>query len=98
MIIAHFTKYRLFLGWFQVMSVISWLVSGSFRWLELVPGRFSFYQLHTPSYKKQSIGQQGRSLEILWVEENWENNVTTAMLKPWIPRGTNYTKYLLLAS
>ena len=30
------------------------------------------------------MGQQGLTLEILWVEENWENNVTTAMLKSWI--------------
>ena len=27
----HFAKYWLFLGWFQVMSVVSWLVSGNFR-------------------------------------------------------------------
>ena len=25
--IAHFRGYQLFLGWFQVMSVVSWLVS-----------------------------------------------------------------------
>ena len=41
-IIAHFTKYRLFLDWFQVMLVVSWLVSGSFRWFQVVLGRFSF--------------------------------------------------------
>ena len=28
--------------------------------------------------------RRGISLEILWVEENWENNVTFAMLKSWI--------------
>ena len=28
--------------------------------------------------------RRGISLEILWVEENWENNVTFAMLKIWI--------------
>ena len=27
----HFAKYWLCLGWFQVMSVVSWLVSGNFR-------------------------------------------------------------------
>ena len=32
---------------------------------------------------KNSVGQQGRTLEILCVEENWENNVTTVMLKAW---------------
>ena len=46
---AHFKGYRLFPGWFQVMSVVSWLVSdsscmvsGSFRWFQVVPGRSSF--------------------------------------------------------
>ena len=44
-IIAHFTKYRLFLDWFQVMLVVSWLVSGSFRWFRSfqVVSRFSKY-------------------------------------------------------
>ena len=37
MIMAHFAKYWLFLGWFQVMSVVSWLVSGNFQ---IVSGRF----------------------------------------------------------
>ena len=32
---------------------------------------------------KNSVGQQGRTLEIMCVEENWENNVTTVMLKAW---------------
>ena len=43
---AHFRGYRLFPGWFQVMSVVSWLVSdsscmvpGGFRWFQVVPGR-----------------------------------------------------------
>ena len=46
---AHFRGYRLFPGWFQVMSVVSWLVSdsswmvsGGFRWFQFVPGRSSF--------------------------------------------------------
>ena len=93
---AHFTKYWLFLGWFQVMSVVSWLVSGSFRWFQDVPGCFSFQQVHRRSYKKQCIGQQGPTLEILLAEEKWENNVTTAMLNMKImdPKGTNYTKNL----
>ena len=46
---AHFIGYRLFPGWFQVMSVVSWpfsdssfKVSGSFRWFQVVPGRSSF--------------------------------------------------------
>ena len=46
---AHFRGYQLFSGWFQVMSVVSWLVSdsswmvsGSFRWFQVVPGRSSF--------------------------------------------------------
>ena len=34
MIMAHFKKYGLFLGWFQVMSVVFWFVSGSFLWVE----------------------------------------------------------------
>ena len=55
MIMAHFTKYWLFLDWFQVMSVVSWLVPGSFRWLQVVTGRFSFYQIHRPSWKQRYI-------------------------------------------
>ena len=46
---ANFRGYRLFPGWFQVMSVVSWLVSdsscmvsGGFRWFQVVPGRSSF--------------------------------------------------------
>ena len=46
---AHFRGYRLFPGWFQVMSVVSrfvsdssWMVSGGFRWFQVVPGRSSF--------------------------------------------------------
>ena len=46
---AHFSGYRLFPGWFQVMSVVSWLVSdsfwmvsGGFKWFQVVPGRSSF--------------------------------------------------------
>ena len=42
---AHFRGYRLFSFWFQVMPVVSWLVSdrswivsGSFRWFQVVPG------------------------------------------------------------
>ena len=44
--------------------------------------------------------QKFRNLETLLVEENWENNVTTAMPK-WSkimdPKGKNYTKYLPIA-
>ena len=46
---AHFRGFRLFAGWFQVMSVVSWLVldsswmvSGGFRWFQVVPGLSSF--------------------------------------------------------
>ena len=46
---ANFRGYRLFPGWFQVMSVVSrfvsdssWMVSGGFRWFQVVPGRSSF--------------------------------------------------------
>ena len=46
---AHFRGYWLFSGWFQVMSVVSWLVShsfwmvsGSFRWFQVVPGHSLF--------------------------------------------------------
>ena len=49
---AHFAKYRLFRGWFQVLSVVSWLVSGSFGWFQVVPGRLLFKQVHRRSYKK----------------------------------------------
>ena len=56
MIMAHFAKYRLFRGWFQVLSVVSWLVSGSFGWFQVVPGRLLFKQVHRRSYKKQSMG------------------------------------------
>ena len=77
------------------ISVISWLVSGDasrflacLRQFYIVSGRSrSFLVLISTSrrsYKKQCIGQQGRTLEILWVEENWENNATTAMLNSWI--------------
>ena len=47
---ADFRGYRLFPGWFQVMSVVSWLVldsswmfSGGFRWFQVVPGCSSFW-------------------------------------------------------
>ena len=44
--------------------------------------------------------QKFRNLETLLVEENWENNVTTAMPK-WSkimdPKGKYYTKYLPIA-
>ena len=47
---AHFRGYQFFSGWFQVISVVSWLVSdslwivtGGFRWIQVVPGRSSFY-------------------------------------------------------
>ena len=46
---ANFRGYRLFPGWFNVMSVVSWFVSGSssmvsggFTWFRVVPGRCSF--------------------------------------------------------
>ena len=46
---AHFRGFRLFPGWFQVMPVVSWLVSdsswilsGGFRWFQVV-SRFSKY-------------------------------------------------------
>ena len=46
---AHFRGFRLFPGWFQLMSVVSWLVSdsfwmvsGGFKWFQVVPGRSSF--------------------------------------------------------
>ena len=29
-------------GWFQVMPVVSWLVSGGFRWFQVVPDRSLF--------------------------------------------------------
>ena len=47
--IAHFRGFRLFPSWFQVRSVvswvvsdISWMISGGFRWFQVVPGRSSF--------------------------------------------------------
>ena len=46
---AHFRGYQFFSGWFQVISVVYWLVSdslwiviGGFRWFQVVPGRSSF--------------------------------------------------------
>ena len=39
---AHFRGYRLFPGWFQVMPVVSWLVSDSF-WM--VSGGFRLFQV-----------------------------------------------------
>ena len=43
---AHFIGYGLFPDWFQVMSIVSWLVSdsswmvsGGFRWFQVVLGR-----------------------------------------------------------
>ena len=39
---GSFYENRLFLGWFKVMPVVSWLVSGSFIWFQVVPGLFSF--------------------------------------------------------
>ena len=47
--VAHFRGYRLFPAWFHRMSVVSWLVSdsswmvsGGFRWFQVVPGLSSF--------------------------------------------------------
>ena len=47
---AHFRGHQLFPSWFQVLSVVSLLVSESscmvsdgFRWFQVVPGRSSFY-------------------------------------------------------
>ena len=39
---GSFFENRLFLGWFKVMPVVSWLVSGNFICFQVVPGRFSF--------------------------------------------------------
>ena len=46
---AHFRGFRLFPGWFQVMPVVSWLVSdsswmvsGGFRWFQVFLGRSLF--------------------------------------------------------
>ena len=45
----NFRGYRSFPGWFQVMSVVSrlvsdssWMVSGGFRWFQVIPGRSCF--------------------------------------------------------
>ena len=46
---ARLRGYRLFPGWFQVMSIVSWLVldsswmvPGVLRWFQVVPGCSSF--------------------------------------------------------
>ena len=46
---VHFRGYWLFPGWFQVMPVVSWLLSDSFcmvssgfKWFQVVPGRSLF--------------------------------------------------------
>ena len=42
---THFKECRLYPGWYQVMSVgfwlvsdSSWMVSGDFKWFQVVPG------------------------------------------------------------
>ena len=42
------------------------------------------------------MGQQGRTLESLWVQENWENRMVN--MKIMDPKGTNYTKCLPIAT
>ena len=54
---AHFRGFRLFPGWFQVMSVVSWhvsdsswMISGGFRWFRVVPGRSSYVNVLIKKY------------------------------------------------
>ena len=58
MIMDHFPKYRLFLGWFQVMSVVSWLslvVLNGFRSFQVV----SPFTKCMTLLQKIVLGQQG---------------------------------------
>ena len=68
---------------------LSQVVLDGFRSCQVV-SRFSKY---TDVLIKNSV--QGRTLEILWIEENWKNNVTFAMLKTWI-RKEQIIQYIYL--
>ena len=98
---AHFRGYQLFPGWFQVISVVSWVVSNSSWLFSCGLNSFSLFQV-VPDYSKYT----DVFIKKLWVRSYPENSVGRAGLRKQCHncyakikglKETNYTKHLLIA-